>query len=173
MPGFIVCRFNVPKAIRLANGFIVVVYVVGHGKTPIRMYTGLRLIERTADGDLVLCTDNIELFISLVRDFLLRDPTTIKSSKKLAEYMAIHAQTIRSVITGILKVDDVGHLLADKRQQKISIFKELFGLYSKIKAELRPMLDTGKFSDMYAQTIVYGLFIARYNDARPREFQPL
>lgn len=133
------------------------------------MYTGLKLIE-LVDDKLVLIKENIELFISLVRDFLLRDPTQIKSSSKLAEYMALHARTIRSIITGILKADDDGQPLITDSQKRLPMFTELYGLYSKIKSDLRPLMNTQEFADMYAQTIVYGLFIARYNDTTPDSF---
>ena len=134
-----------------------------------RMYAGVRLIE-IKDGKLGLRHDNVELFISLVEDFMLRDPVFIRSSNKLAEYMAIHARTIRSVITGILKDDGSGFPLIDERQEKLPMFKELLGLYKRIKQDLRPFLNTSSFADMYAQTIVYGLFIARYNDAESSDF---
>jgi len=133
------------------------------------MYSGVRLIE-IIDGQLVLKQENIELFISLVQDFLLQDPAQIKSSNKLAEYMAIHAKTIRSVITGILKEDDNALPLINEQQKNIPMFLELYGLFSRIKQDLRPLLNTRKFADMYAQTIVYGLFIARYNDATSTTF---
>lgn len=133
------------------------------------MYTGLKLIE-FVDNKLVLVKENIELFISLVKDFLLRDPTQIKSSSKLAEYMAMHAQTIRSVITGILKNDENGQPLVNDNQKRLPMFPELYGLYSRIKSDLRPLMNTREFADMYAQTIVYGLFIARYNDTTPDSF---
>ena len=124
-----------------------------------KMYSGVKLIE-LVDGKLVLKQENIELFISLVEDFLLQDPTQIKSSNKLAEYMAIHAKTIRSVIIGILKEDGEGLPLFDERQKNLPIFSELYGLFSKIKTDLHPFINTRNFADMYAQTIVYGLFIA-------------
>ena len=133
------------------------------------MYTGLKLIE-LVDGKLVLKEENIELFISLVEDFLLRDPTQIRSSSKLAEYMAMHARTIRSIITGILKDDGSGQPLVNDTQKKLPMFPELFGLYSRIKSDLRPLMNTREFADMYAQTIVYGLFIGRYNDTTPDSF---
>lgn len=133
------------------------------------MYSGVQLIEH--DGDkLVLRQDNIELFSSLVEDFLLRDPAQIRSSNKLAEYMAMHARTIRSVIIGILKDDGSGNPLVDDRQKGLPMFPELYGLYSRIKGDLRPAMTTRDFADMYAQTIVYGLFIARYNDTSPENF---
>ena len=134
-----------------------------------KMYSGVRLIE-LVDGRLELRQDSVELFVSLMQDFLLQDPTQIRSSNKLAEYMAIHARTIRTVITGILKEDGEGLPLVDERQRSLPMFLELYGLYSKIKQELRPFLNTRSFADMYAQTIVYGLFIARYNDAGTKTF---
>ena len=133
------------------------------------MYTGLKLIE-LENGKLVLKEENIELFISLVEDFLLRDPTQIRSSSKLAEYMAMHARTIRSIITGILKDDGTGQPVVNDVQKKLPMFPELFGLYSRIKSDLRPLMNTREFADMYAQTIVYGLFIGRYNDITPDSF---
>ncbi len=133
------------------------------------MYTGLRLIE-LVDGKLILKEENIELFISLVEDFLLRDPAQIKSSTKLAEYMAMHARTIRSIVSGILKDDGNGQPLVNDNQKRLPMFMELYGLYSRIKSDLRPLMTSREFADMYAQTIVYGLFIARYNDTTPDSF---
>ena len=139
-----------------------------------RMYSGVQLIERDhserGNGKLILREDNIELFVSLVEDFLLRDPAQIRSSNKLAEYMAMHARTIRSVITGVLKDDGNGDPLINDRQKSLPMFPELYGLYSRIKGDLRPAMSTRDFADMYAQTIVYGLFIARYNDTTPDDF---
>lgn len=134
-----------------------------------KIYTGLRLIE-LVNEQLVLKEENVELFISLVEDFLLHDPAQIKSSTKLAEYMAMHARTIRSIISGILKDDGNGQPLVNEIQKRIPMFPELYGLYSKIQSELRPLITSREFADMYAQTIVYGLFIARYNDTTPDSF---
>ena len=133
------------------------------------MYTGVRLME-LADNKPVLMKQNVELFISLIEDFLLKDPTQIRSSRKLAEYMAMHARTIRSVIADILKADEKEQPLVDDSQKRLPMFQELYGLYSKIKSDLRPLMNTREFADMYAQTIVYGLFIARYNDTTPDTF---
>ncbi|MCL2055025.1 MAG: hypothetical protein FWG90_11420 [Oscillospiraceae bacterium] len=134
-----------------------------------KMYAGLTLIENK-DGILILKENNIELFISLVQDFMLKDPSQIRSSDKLAEYMAIHAKTIRSVVTGILKDDGLGQPLVSEEQKRLPMFTELFGLYSKIKEELRPNLTSSDFADIYAQTIVYGLFIAKHNNTAANGF---
>lgn len=133
------------------------------------MYSGVQLIE-LRDGMLYLRKDNIDLFTSLIEDFLLQDPTQIKSSNKLAQYMAMHARTIRSIIFGILKEDEEGKPLITDRQKKLPMFPELFGLYTRIKTDLQPEITSKDFADMYAQTIVYGLFIARYNDKTPDSF---
>ncbi|MCL1881832.1 MAG: hypothetical protein FWF76_06605 [Oscillospiraceae bacterium] len=135
-----------------------------------KMYAGIQLIEELPNGELVLKQESVELFVTLVNDFFLQSPTKIKSSNKLAEYMAIHARTIRSVITGILKEDKDGLPLINDKQERLPMFPELHGLYSRIKMDLRPLLNTRSFADMYAQTIVYGLFIARYNDAKTKIF---
>jgi len=135
------------------------------------MYSGVQLMELVDEGKkLVLNESKIELFTSLMQDFLLQDPAQIRSSKKLAEYMAIHARTIRAVIVGILKEDEKGIPILDERQKRLPLFPELYSLFSRIKKELRPLLNTRNFADMYAQTIVYGLFIARYNDATTSNF---
>ena len=134
-----------------------------------KRYSAVQLIEQ-ADGKLRLNKPSIELFASLISDFLLKDPAQIRSSAKLAEYMAIHARTIRSVITGLLKDDGHGQPIIDEQQRTKPLFVELYSLYSKIKQDLRPLLDTESFADMYAQTVVYGLFIARYNDTAPEAF---
>ena len=128
-----------------------------------KMYSGVQLIVKNGNK-LDLVTENVYLFVSLVEDFLLKDPTMIRSSNRLAEYMAMHARTIRSIVTGILKDDGAGAPLINDRQKSLPMFPELYGLYSRIKSELRPAMNTRDFADMYAQTIVYGLFIARYND---------
>ena len=128
-----------------------------------KMYAEIELLE-FKNGKLVLKKENIDLFVSILEDFLLKNPAQIKSSSKLAEYMAIHARTIRSIVLGILGEDDNGQPLDNNYQWNLPMFQELYGLYNKIKSELSPSMNTKEFADMYAQTIVYGLFIARYKD---------
>ena len=108
-----------------------------------KMYTGVHLIERNGNK-LALKQDNIELFVSLIKDFLLRNPAHIRSSDKLAEYMAMHARTIRSVITGVLKDDSGGQPLVNDRQKSLPMFPELFGLFSRIKQDLLLNNDSNK-----------------------------
>lgn len=123
------------------------------------MYNGFTLLIKDQNENFVLDEEKIELFIQSIKDFLLSDPTNIKSSNKLAFYMAEHARTIKVIIDGILKSDN-----------SKPMFNELTALFVKLRTELLPDLNIEKFADMYAQTITYGLFIARYNDKSLKSF---
>ncbi len=128
------------------------------------MYSGLILINVDENNELILQEDKIDLFITQLEDFILQDPVNIKSSDKLAKYMSIHARTIRDNVKGILKNNGSDQPLINERQKKLPMFPQLYGLYLKIKQDLNSGINVNTFADMYAQTIVYGLFIARYND---------
>lgn len=122
------------------------------------MYNGFELIKKD-DTELKLDETKLDLFIQSIKSFILAEPTNIKSSNKLAQYMAEYARTIRVIIRGILQADSTKPM-----------YNELFALYSKLKQELLPELAINDFADMYAQTIVYGLFVARYNDKTLKTF---
>lgn len=49
-------------------------------------------------------------------------------------------------------------------------FPDLFKLYDIFKKEILHDLTYHDFADLYAQTLVYGLFVARYNDKTPDDF---
>jgi len=49
-------------------------------------------------------------------------------------------------------------------------YADIFALYDIFKKEILHDLDYHHFSDLYAQTLVYGLFVARYNDTTPENF---
>ena len=48
--------------------------------------------------------------------------------------------------------------------------EELKRIYKIMKEFLVHDLEVDKFADMYAQTLVYGLFVARYYDETPENF---
>ena len=118
-----------------------------------QMYNGFKLLIKNDKNEFELDESKIDLFIATIKDFILEKPGNIRSSNRLAYYMSEYAKTIKTIVYNILKADN-----------KKAMYDELFGLYSRIKEELLPDLEIREFSDMYAQTIVYGLFIARYND---------
>ncbi len=85
----------------------------------------------------------------LLRAFLLTEPPIAATAQELARYMAGAAQMIRNMTGQALNKEEEGG--------------ELHGQLQAFRDTLIPDLDYAQFADMYAQTIAYGLFSARYN----------
>lgn len=96
-------------------------------------------------------SDELENLASALKDFIFSSPDSIKSGLQLAKIMGGKARRIR---------DNVKHFLNQESDHN----QELERIYNVIKKLLIHDLSKEKFADMYAQTLVYGLFIARYND---------
>ena len=62
--------------------------------------------------------------------------------------------------------DNIKDVLAKKDEKK----PEILTVYNTIKKLLVHDLDEEEFADMYAQTLVYGLFVARYHDKTSESF---
>lgn len=75
-------------------------------------------------------------------------PEKVVSAKKLAALMGAKARRIRSDIIDFVESEN----------------KEIIKIERLISEKLIPDLDKDTFSDLYAQTLVYGLFIARFFD---------
>ena len=102
-------------------------------------------------------SQNYELLSKTLLDFAQSHKEPIKSGAHLAKIMGGKAQRIR---------DNVQQFLGGASEQN----KELFRVYDAIKKMLVHDLSLESFSDMYAQTLVYGLFVARYYDDSPQTF---
>jgi len=100
---------------------------------------------------------NFDSLATTLIDFTQSHKESIKSGKHLAKIMGGKALRIR---------DNVRHLL-DKSQTKD---QELSKLFDSIKSLLVHDLTIDTFSDLYAQTLVYGLFVARFYDETPHNF---
>ncbi len=96
-------------------------------------------------------TENYAALTDLLRDFLSGKPEQIKSGARLAKIMGGKARRIR---------DNVRHFLADKAEADTDLHR----IYESVKKMLVHDLTPEAFADMYAQTLVYGLFVARYYD---------
>ena len=94
--------------------------------------------------------DEIE---NALKDFLASPPERIRSGKRLAEIMGGKARRIR---------DNVHRFLADKADTDTDLFR----IFESVKKMLVRDLTPESFADMYAQTLVYGLFVARYHDEK-------
>jgi uncharacterized protein YfeS len=93
----------------------------------------------------------------LLINFLSFKTQTITSSKKLSEIMAGKARMIKRVIyMTLINNKDV----QTEVHNQFKIFKEV----------LVHDLDETSFADIYAQTIVYGLFTARLHDPTLKTF---
>lgn len=49
-------------------------------------------------------------------------------------------------------------------------YDDIWKLYRTFREEILHDLTTHDFADLYAQTLVYGLFVARYHDSTPETF---
>lgn len=98
-------------------------------------------------------SENFETLANLIKGFSLNVSTTINSPHKLAEMMANKAKMLANVIEKAITSDEENHANTSLRDQMLA-FKEV----------LIHDIDAKQFSDIYAQTIAYGMFAARLND---------
>src|SRR3989344_1750124 len=91
-----------------------------------------------------------------IRTFLT-ETETITSSTKLAKIMGDKARRIR---------DKVDEYVTNEHERN----EELRRMYESFKKILIHDLTGEQFADMYAQTLVYGLFAARYEDDTLKDF---
>ena len=97
--------------------------------------------------------DQFERLETHLREFAATKPISIKSARRLAELMAGKAKLIKDVLANVLKEDT-------------ELRSDLAGQYTSFKANLLPNLTTGEFADIYAETVTYGMFAARYTTIR-------
>lgn len=105
------------------------------------------------NGKLIAKPEAFSELAGALVDFLTGKPEPIKSGKRLAEIMGGKARRIR---------DNVRRFLADKADTDTDLFR----IYESVKKMLVHDLTPEAFADMYAQTLVYGLFVARYHDEK-------
>jgi hypothetical protein len=123
-------------------------------------------IAKVENKKLIFLTENFEEFSNLMNNFVSFSGQTIKSSKKLSEAMSAKARTIKSSIFEALKIDEE-NLKKGGEQTK------LYSQFLSFKNLLIHDLDIEQFSDIYAQTITYGLFAARLHDDTLEDFSRL
>lgn len=95
-----------------------------------------------------------EKFDELARQLKLfaeQKPISITSASKLAAMMAAKAAIIKDEIALALKEDP-------------DFESGLGGQFRSFKANLLPNLEPDEFADIYAETITYGMFAARFHD---------
>ncbi len=95
--------------------------------------------------------NNFEYLAKTLIDFTQSHREPIKSGKHLAKIMGGKGQRIR---------DNIKDILASESGRKT----ELMNVYETLKRLLVHDLTPDSFADMYSQTLVYGLFVARFYD---------
>lgn len=114
----------------------------------------------TYDSDKRTITPNPNNYDHLTKsliDFAQKHKEPIRSAEHLAKIMGGKAQRIRDNIRQFLSNDSLRNT-------------EILRIYESIKKQLVHDMNKDSFADMYAQTLVYGLFVARYNDESPENF---
>ena len=109
-----------------------------------------------------------EKLAELVKEAALSTPQRIDSSKRLAELMAGKARLLQrnaaKFLTPLTKAYDDAPSHA--KPPKKPILDLLIGM----REILMPNVGADEFSDIFAQTLTYGMFAARLNDPTPEDF---
>jgi predicted helicase len=141
-------------------------YVEAFGKILLTNYLEFQILDENGEvAKITIATksgnsitpmeENFSQFENLVNDYITPSSRTIRSAKKLAEIMASKARLLRD------------NSLAAIRENKQS---EIYAQYQAFKEVLIRDMTEEEFVDMYAQTLVYGLFVARYFDKTLSDF---
>ncbi len=119
---------------------------------------------RIGKGDKILPDKKgIEETVELLKLFLESRPQPITTPRELSERAAKLAHIIRDTIVEAFQKEKASQDLKDLRDA----FAEV------LIPDLNKPEKVSEFADMYAQTIVYGLFAARCNHKGPEPFQRL
>lgn len=122
---------------------------------------GEPVVLATKDGSVLkLHEEKFSVFADTLSAFLTESVDSIRSSKHLAQIMGGKARRIR---------DNLREMLVETNRTA-GKYADIFALYDIFKKEILHDLDYHNFADLYAQTLVYGLFVARYNDETPESF---
>ncbi|HZJ35533.1 MAG TPA: type ISP restriction/modification enzyme [Gillisia sp.] len=116
-------------------------------------------IGKIEDGQIIPKAENFDQFIHLIENFALSVSQSIKSPTRLAKMMAGKAKLMADVIEKSLNSDDKLETRSNLKSQMIS-FQQM----------LIHDITNNSFADIYAQTIAYGMFAARYHDPSLENF---
>ena len=112
----------------------------------------------------IVATENEKeeaIFFKIIQTLGDASPQKITQAKKLAEIMAAKAKLIATII---------GNAMSENKTDEDKNLHDKLSAFQKI---LVHDMDEKQFADFYAQTIVYGMFIARINDKTPKSFSRL
>jgi predicted helicase len=116
-------------------------------------------IGKIDNGSIIPMTENFEQFTQLFQNFTKTISQSINSPTRLAEMMAGKARLMADIIEKSLNEDDETGNLSNLKRQMLSFKKMLIS-----------DKENKTFSDLYSQTIAYGMFAARYHDPTLQNF---
>jgi predicted helicase len=116
-------------------------------------------IGELSNGKVHANPQNFDAFTSLIQNFALTHTASIKSPVKLAQMMASKAKLMADVIHKSLNEDDKNKTQSELKNQ-----------FNAFKTVLMHDINNAEFADIYAQTIAYGMFAARYHDPTLQNF---
>ena len=96
--------------------------------------------------------DRADKVAALVAAFLSTPPEKLGNAQKLSEALAVRCHDLRDFLLAELERQDAA------RQQG-----RLYGLYDVFRRDVFQELELGEFADAFAQTLGYGLFLAKLN----------
>ncbi|MDR0522722.1 MAG: N-6 DNA methylase [Planctomycetaceae bacterium] len=109
------------------------------------------VIGEVRSGKIVPLPENFIVFADVLKEFFRYHGKTIATASELAAVMAHKTVLLARHIAAALNAKQ------DKRSGR-----QLHDLMEQFQDMLLPALNTDAFADVYAQTITYGLFIARF-----------
>lgn len=116
------------------------------------------------DGSQIVYNNNSEQ-ISNFKKIILRlgnaAPQSIRSAKVLADKMAQKAKLIANILHNAMNIDP---------QKQTDDDRDLWGKLNTFRQYLVHDMTDRQFVDFYAQTVLYGLFVARIYDTTPESF---
>lgn len=110
-------------------------------------------IAQIQGGKIAPLPENFDTFNQLIKNFAATISQSIKSPTKLAEMMASRAKLMADVIEKSLNADDEHGTQSPLKGQMLTFQNVLIH-----------DITNRAFADIYAQTIAYGMFAARYHD---------
>ena len=110
-------------------------------------------IAKVTDKGITPLPENFDTFLTYIQNFGSFEPSGIAKAEDLVTLMAAKAQLLSKIIEKALNQDHTNNKQTDLTDQ-LTAFSNV--LIHHISAK--------DFADMYAQTITYGLFTARYHD---------
>jgi predicted helicase len=109
-------------------------------------------IGKIKNGKIVAVKENFAEFENVVKEFFRHRDKTITTSSELASAMAGKATLLTYIIAEVLN--------EPQEDMEDSPSLQIHCLVANFKEILIPNITNGEFADIYAQTIVYGLFVA-------------